>query len=186
MLYGGDEHTLHNIYGIPLGEAKRIVEIYYERFPEILVYQQDTFDFAQRNGYVESPFGRRLYLPYIKDRDPKRVADARRTAINMPIQGTASDILLCAKVVAYSHMTERRMRSMIVNTVHDSMVLDVYPGELEELIVMFKNAMENVKSYAPTFFPHLDFGWLCVPLKAEVEVGSHYGAMKELEHDSRW
>lgn len=181
LLYGGDAHTLNNIYGIPLKEAEWIVKTYYERFPEILEYQEKTIDYAKLNGYVETPFGRRLYLPYINDRDGSKAAKSKRTAINMPIQGTASDLLLCAIVIIHTHMQEQGMKSLMVNTVHDSVVFDAYPGEVSELVILCKDAMENIKGYAPKFFPRMDFDWLTVPLKAEAETGSHYGALESYE-----
>ena len=181
LIFGGDEHTLHSTYGIPLDECKYIVKTYYAEFPEVLDYQQDTIDFAKLNGYVETLFGRRLYLPYINDKEAWKAAKDKRTGINMPIQGTASDLLLCAIVIIHAHMQQNHMKSSMVNTVHDSTVFDVYPGELSKLVILCRDAMENIKSYAPTFFPHMDFRWLTVPLKAEAEVGSHYGGLESYE-----
>lgn len=181
MGYGGGASTLHSLFGIGLREAEDIISTYFKRFPEILGYQQDTIDFAKRNGYVESPFGRRLYTPDINDRDSKRAADAARTAVNAPIQGTASDVLLCAVVVIDDNMRKDAMKTMLVNTVHDSLVGDVYPGELDSFAELCVDVMENIKEYAAVYFPHMDFSWLKIPLEADIEVGSHYGALSPWE-----
>lgn len=178
LLFGGDEGTLYRLYGLPKDEASAIVKAYYGRFPEILDFQESTKDFAKSTGYVESVFGRRLYLPYINDNDRVRAADATRTAVNMPIQSPASDVLLCAIVVLGHKMRELNMRTMLVNTVHDSKVADVYPGELDTFTELAVDVMENIVSYAPSYFPGLNWDWLKVPLVADVEVGSHYGALE--------
>lgn len=181
LLYGGDEHTLWRMYGLPLEEATAIVKSYYEKFPEILDYQERTVAFARRTGYVETPFGRRLYLPYINDADGAKAADERRTAVNMPIQSLASDVLLCSMVVIGDKMDQLGLRTMLVNTVHDSLVADIYPGELDTFVRLAVDVMENIASYALEYFPHMDFSWLRVPLKADVEVGSHYGSLEEYQ-----
>lgn len=182
LLYGGSEHTLHRMYGIPMDEATRMVNKYYELFPEVLEYREDIVAFATENGYVESPFGRKRYLPYINDRDEnKRNADIR-AAINMPIQGAASDILLCAMIIIDQLMTENGFKSLMVNTVYDSLLFDVYPGELDDLAWLVKEVMENLPNkYGPIHMPGIDFSWFTTPLKVDLEYGSHYGTLEEYE-----
>jgi DNA polymerase-1 len=174
LLFGGDEYTLHNTY-----RARAIVKAYYERFPEILEFQEDTKRFLKANGFVESPLGRRLHLPDIYDKNQGRANKAQRTGVNMPIQGTASDILLMAIIIIGKRMRADKMKSLLVNTVHDSVVQDVYPGELFALKDLCEDSMENVVTYAPQYFPDVDLSWLRVPLKADGEVGTHYGALEE-------
>jgi uracil-DNA glycosylase family 4 len=179
LLFGGDEYTLHNTYRLPIEEARAIVKAYYERFPEILEFQEDTKRFLKANGFVESPLGRRLHLPDIYDKNQGRANKAQRTGVNMPIQGTASDILLMAIIIIGKRMRADKMKSLLVNTVHDSVVQDVYPGELFALKDLCEDSMENVVTYAPQYFPDVDLSWLRVPLKADGEVGTHYGALEE-------
>jgi len=72
-------------------------------------------------------------------------------------------------------MQEQKMKSKLVNTVHDSLVTDIYPGELTAVMALQKEIMENVPQYAKKFMPSVNFRWLKVPLKADFEIGTHYG-----------
>lgn len=175
LLYGGTKYTLMNLYGVSEEEATTLVESYYEAFPEILDFREYTTDFTQANGYIESVFGRREQLPEIKSSDRKLRSKAIRSAVNMPIQSTASDILLCALIIIIDKLRSSGMRSKVVNTVHDSIVLDVPEEEIHEVVILVKDIMENVATYAETYMPSVDFSWLKCPLKADAEVGTHYG-----------
>jgi len=178
LLFGGSAYTLHRLYGLDKEEADRLVNRYYDLFPEVLEYKERTLAFAREHGYVRSMFGRRKYLPYINDwHDGKRKAD-ERAGINMPIQSSAFDVLLCAMIILDECMCDANMRSLIVNTVHDSIMFDVYPGELEELAGLCGDVMEKVTSvYGPERFPGLDFSWFTVPLVVDMEIGTHYGSL---------
>lgn len=178
LLYGGSAYTLHQLYGIPMPEAERLVNTYYTMFPEVLQYRGETIDFARRNGYVESPFGRRRYMPYINDSNDSKRHAAEREAINMPIQSAASDVLLCALIIISDQITGRQSRLM--NTVHDSLMGDIYPGELPVMAHTMRDVMEGVPTkYAKRYFPGLDFSWLTVPLVADLEFGHFYGSLTD-------
>lgn len=178
LLYMGSWWTLYRLYrinGLTEDEAKRLVKMYYDAYPELKVYHSETIRFIQRHGYAESVFGRRLALPNINSSNQSEAADAQRTGVNMPIQGVASDVLQAALAILTRFMKERKCKSMVVNTVHDSLALDYHPDErvwLEHTVV---DVMENIAGYAKDFMPGLDFSWLKVPLKADVDYGSHYG-----------
>lgn len=179
LLFGGSAYTLHRIYGLGKIEASELVDMYYSMFPEVLEYKNETLAFAKEHGYVESPFGRRRYLPYINDSSNSHRKRAEREALNMPIQSAASDVLVCALIVIDEFMQDRDMMSLLVNTVHDSAMFDVWPGELEILARMCKDVMEGITTrYGPERFPGLPFDWFTVPLVADMEVGSHYGALE--------
>ena len=183
LLYGGDESTLARLMdGVTLREAGRLVEGYYDLFPELLEYREDTLEFARNLGYVESKFGRRRYLPFINDaRDVERLA-AEREAVNMPIQSSASDILLCAMVVLDDSLRRDNFESKMVNTVHDSILFDVAPGELDDLAELIVEIMEGItQSYGKEWFPGLDFAWFTVPLVVDLETGTHYGNLKSYQ-----
>ncbi len=100
----------------------------------------------------------------------------------MPVQSAAGDILLCALVIIDNLMAEEGFESLMVNTVHDSLMFDVWPGEMDDVAELCIDVMENIKEYGPQWFPGLDFEWVTSPLKADVEFGSHYGS---LEHWKR-
>jgi len=182
LMYGGSWYTLHNLYGISEEDAKRLVNTYYTSFPEVLDFKDDTLEFAHANGYVESKFGRRCYLPYINDSNDGKRSKAERTAINMPIQSAASDVLVAAIIVIDDLMQQDGFDSLMVNTVHDSIMFDVWPAELDDLIALCKDVMENLPTtYSHKYFPGLDFSWFTVPLKIDCETGSHYGSVKHYE-----
>jgi len=178
LLFGGGWHTLVSLYGLSDKEAMDLEQAYYDMFPEVLEYKQDTLDFVREHGYVESKFGRKRYMPYINDRnDGKRKKD-ERAAVNMPIQSAASDVMLCALVIILETMREYGFKSLMVNTVYDSVMFDVYPGELDDLAWLVAEIMENVVvKYGPERFPGFDFSWFTVPLVADLETGSHYGTV---------
>lgn len=175
LLYGGDAYTLHRMYDVDLDDAEETVRMYYEMFPEVLEYKDECTLFAETHGYIESPYGRREQLAYINDRDiGKRNADIRH-AVNMPIQSAASDTLLFALIVIDDKLRNGNFKAKLVNTVHDSIVLDTPLDEVDDVVLLCKDAMENIISYGPQYFPHIDFSWLICPLKADAEIGDHYG-----------
>lgn len=178
LLYGGSWYTLHRLYNIEEAEAKRLVRLYYDLFPEVLEYKDKTLRFVREHGYVESPFGRRRYLPYINDNHRAKRAKAERDAINMPIQSAAGDVLLAALIIIDGLMVKQEFQSMMVNTVHDSVMFDVAPGELDDLAWLCQDVMETIGEFSYEWFPGLDFTWFTVPLKVDLEVGSHYGSLK--------
>jgi DNA polymerase-1 len=192
ILFGGDEHTLHHLYDVPLDDAKETIRIYLDTFPEVKETQDTIKAFAHDNGYVESPFGRREYLPRINDyRDPKGVAKSEREAVNMPIQSTASDTVVSALVLIHRELKRRGWVSRICNEVHDSIMGDCPRHEIIPYTMLVKDMMENVKAYAKIEMPKVNFDWLICPLKADIEIGTHYGStidfddwIKEYGHDT--
>jgi len=175
LLFGGGAATLVAMYGMDPDDAKTMVRDYYDEFPEVLEYREDIIDIVTANGYVESPFGRREYLPDITSNETKRRNRAIREAINMPTQSAASDLTLCAGYVVYDKLKNGNYLSKIINEVHDSVMVDVPRYEIDDVADICKDAMENLKEHQKTYFPNIDFDWLICPLVADVEVGTHYG-----------
>lgn len=179
LLYGGDEHTLYRLYGVPLDEGKRFIKTYYGMFPEIKEFQEKTIEFASTHGYVDSPFGHRRYFPYIDDPSPKRRAKAEREAVNHPIQNAAGYILLMALIVLDDKMRQQGFRTMLVNTVHDQVMADTPLDELDAFAALMKDVMEGLHGYQPQYFPRLSLDWFTCPLVVDIEIGSHYGTLTE-------
>jgi DNA polymerase-1 len=180
LLYGGGKDTLVNLYNLSDEEAEAIVEEYYACFPEVLDYKQQCIRFAEEHGYIESPFGRRERLYYINDDGgAKRNAD-RRACINMPVQSAAGDTVLMAAIIIDAKIREAGLRTKLVNTVYDSVLLDAPRDEVVTVSLLAKDVMENVVDYAKIHTPDIDFSWLISPLAADVDVGSHYGSMTSL------
>jgi DNA polymerase-1 len=183
LLYGGGRDTLVRMYGMTEDEAEAVINEYYSAFPEVLDYRKKCIAFAEDNGYIESPFGRREKLYYIADENAqksKRNSD-KRASVNMPVQSAASDTLLVSAVIIDEKLFDSDMDTKLVNTVHDSLMLDVPKDEIEEAAALCTDVMENVTKYAKDYMPALDMSWLISPLKADVEVGSHYGSLISLE-----
>jgi len=181
LLYGGGAGTLNRMYDMPMDEAEALVSEYYHLFPQVLEYRKTCIAFAKEHGYIESPYGRREHLYYINDRERQKAAADERAAVNMPTQSAAYETLSVAGVIIHSKMREVGLESKMVNTVHDSLTLDCPSCEIVEVSRLCMDVMENVVTYAAEYMPNIDMSWLKVPLKCDVEVGSHYGAMMDLE-----
>ena len=177
ILYGGDAYTIHNQHPeISMEKAEEMVKTYFELFPQIKAYGDWCVEFAEDHGYIESPYGRREHLPYINDRDDGRKRMAERQAKNMPAQSAASETLVLAMIIIAIKLIEGNYKSKLVNTVHDSLLLDCPDDEVEEVSKMVQWVMENVKSLAPLYFPSVSLKWMICPLKVDIEIGDYYGS----------
>jgi DNA polymerase-1 len=177
ILYGGDAYTIHNQHDeISMEKAEEMVETYFELFPQIKEYGDWCAEFAEDHGYIESPYGRREHLPYINDRDNGRKRMAERQAKNMPAQSAASDTLMLAMIIVDKKLIEGKYKSKLVNTVHDSLLLDCPDEEVDEVAKLVSRTMENVKALAPLHFPGINMKWLICPLKCDTEIGDFYGS----------
>lgn len=177
MTFGGSWVTLMNTYQLSKEEAKELEAGWQALFPEVLEFGVEQVEFAHKQGYTVSPFGMRRYFPFIKNAPDSVIRESERAAINHPIQSAASDLLVMSLIVVHDLMQQHGMKSLIINTVHDEIVFDVYPGELEALVEMGTDVMENLQYYAEEYFPDLDMTWIQVPLAADAEVGTHWGSM---------
>ena len=175
ILFGGDEHTLNRLYGIDHKEGRELMGTYFDMFPEVKEFHRDILTSAEDLGYVESVIGRRLYV------SENMTADERRTILNFPIQSPASDVLVIALVIIDAMMEELGMESRLMNTVHDSLVTDVVPDELEDVCRLQVDVMENIVDFAAIAAPDIPLDWIAVPLVVDLEVGTHYGAMQHYE-----
>lgn len=184
LQYGGDEYTISQQAGTSIEEAKKILSSYFQRFPEIKDFMQSCVAFARKNGYIENPFGLRSPLSDIDSGEYGKRAHAEREAANIPVQGGAGMLTLLALLIIDGEMQKHDFRSMLVNTVHDSIATDVYPGELDKIVALQVDIMENLKDWAVQYAPHIDLSWLICSLKADVEVGSHYGNMSKYEPEN--
>jgi DNA polymerase-1 len=179
IIFAGTPSTLHKRYRIPMRKAEELFTEYFERFPQIENYISATKKNARKSGYAESPFGRRRYFTYIKNADdtPQRAAD-ERAAVNMPIQSSASDIVMMSAIIIRKEIKKRGMNEkamLFINTVYDSVVFDCQKTVISELEELCKDVMENITYWAGIYMPHINFDWLLCPLKADAEVGTHYG-----------
>lgn len=144
IMYGISAFGLSQRLHIGRAEAKKIIEDYFANFPAILSYIEDTLASAREFGYVETLFGRRRYLPDINSKNGTVRALAERTAINAPIQGTSADIIKLAMINVDRRLSEEGLQSRMVLQIHDELLFDALPEEVETLERIVREEMENV------------------------------------------
>ncbi len=125
LIYGMSAWGLARQLGITRNEAQAYVERYFERYPGVRAYMDATRERAREQGYVETVFGRRLYLPEIRSRNGQRRQYAERTAINAPMQGTAADIIKRAMITVDAWLRTEAMPARLIMQVHDELILEV-------------------------------------------------------------
>ena len=161
IMYGISAFGLAQRLRIPRNEAKQIIDDYFRHFPSISYFIEDTLTAARENGYVETIFGRRRYIPDINSHNATVRALAERNAVNAPIQGTAADIIKIAMINVDRRMTQEHLKSKMVLQIHDELLFDAVPEEVEALKRLVVDEMENVTK-------------LSVPLTVECNEGKNW------------
>ena len=161
ILYGISAFGLADRLQIPQSEAKQLITDYFKSFPKISDYLNDTLDFAREHGYVETLMGRRRNIRDINAKNGILRAAAERNAINAPIQGTAADLIKIAMIRIHEEMTKRNMRSKMILQVHDELVFDTCPDELEVLTEIVREHMSGAMQ-------------LSVPLDVNINSGQNW------------
>jgi len=141
--YGVSAYGLASRLGISNSEGKKMIDQYFERFPGIQTYIDETIQFAKENEFVSTLMGRRRYIPDINSRNWNVRGFAERMAINMPIQGTAADIIKLAMINIQSFIKEENLKSRMLLQVHDELIFDIAPDEEETVPAKIKWRMEN-------------------------------------------
>ena len=144
IMYGISSFGLSQRLKIGRGEAKKVIEDYFANFPAISSYIEDTLTAARENGYVETIFGRKRFLPDINSRNGTVRALAERNAINAPIQGTSADIIKLAMIKTDRRIRQEGLKSRMILQIHDELVFDTTPDEVERLERIVREEMENV------------------------------------------
>ncbi len=161
LIYGMSAFGLGRQLGIPRREAQEYVDLYFSRYPGVKQFMDDTKERARDCGYVETVFGRRLYLPEIKSRNPARRQYAERTAINAPMQGTAADIIKRAMITLHRWLEESGAAARMIMQVHDELVFEVAKDAVTDVQVVVVAQMEAAAE-------------LSVPLKVDAGVGKNW------------
>jgi len=161
LIYGMSAHGLAKQIGSNRTEAQAYIDRYFERYPGVLSYMEKTRTQAAEQGYVETLFGRRLYLPEIKAKNPMIRKAAERTAINAPMQGTAADIIKHAMIAVDAWLAQSDLRAHMVMQVHDELVLEVHRDD----VVQVQEKLLQLMS---------DAAQLDVPLLVEAGVGDNW------------
>jgi DNA polymerase-1 len=161
IMYGIGPFGLANRLEISQGEAKDIIARYFERFPKVKQYINDTISSVRSKGYVETLMGRRRYLPDINSGNQNIRQNAERQAINMPIQGTAADMLKLAMIEIDKAFTKQDLESQMLLQVHDELVFEVKKKEEKEVRTIVEKQMRNAMM-------------LSVPIVVEIGVGKNW------------
>ncbi len=143
IIYGVSAFGLSNQTSLSRGEAKELIDTYYETYPKLKAYMSSQVDFAREHGYVETVLNRRRYLKDINSRNAMVRSGAERNAVNAPIQGSAADIIKLAMINIYSRFKQENFKSKMLLQVHDELVFDAHKDELETIKPIIKYEMEN-------------------------------------------
>jgi len=146
LIYGMSAFGLAKQLNIGRKQAAEYIELYFQRYPGVQDYMNQVRHSAAEKGYVETHFGRRLYLPEINSRNGMRRQAAERTAINAPMQGTAADIIKLAMINVDNWLRNQKLKSRMIMQVHDELVLEVPESEHQQVIIGIKECMENAAS----------------------------------------
>ena len=157
IIYGISEYGLAKDLGISRVRAREFIEGYFATYPGVKKYMNEAIETAKEKGYVQTLFGRRREVPELKAANANQRAFGERVALNMPLQGTASDIIKLAMLNAAAKLKEGGYASRLIMQVHDELIIDAVPEEAEQMKKLLRDSMENVVQ---------------LKVKLEVEVGS--------------
>ena len=160
LIYGMSAYGLASNLKIERAAAQKYIATYFERYPGVAQYMERTREEARANGYVETVFGRRLWLPDIKANGPRRQG-AERAAINAPMQGTAADLIKLAMVAVQNWLEREKLKTKMLLQVHDELVFEAPPDELEHLKSSLPDLMGSIAK-------------LKVPLIVSIGVGDNW------------
>jgi len=165
VLYGLSEYGLSLRERIPREEAAAFIETYFEKYPGIQQYVSDTVTKVRLNGYAETLFGRRRYIPEISAGNRNVREAAERAAVNMPVQGTAADIIKIAMNRLDTEIRDRKLKSLMTLQIHDELIFECPGDELEEVRALCLDIMPKSIEMA-------------VPLKIDTKSGVNWGEME--------
>jgi DNA polymerase-1 len=161
LIYGMSAFGLAKQLGIGRGDAQKYVDLYFERYPGVKRYMDETRQRARDQGYVETVFGRRLHLPDIQSRNSALRQYAERSAINAPMQGTAADIIKLAMIDIASWLGKESVGARLIMQVHDELILEVVTDRVDAVVEQVRERMSGAAR-------------LLVPLKVDVGVGKNW------------
>ena len=160
-IYGQGAHALSRQLGVAHSEAKDFITRYFERFEGIRKYLDSMVQLARAQGYVQTIFGRRRYIPELRDRNFNIRAFGERTATNSPIQGSAADLIKIAMIRIHRALASRKLESTMILQVHDELVFETPPDELATLEALVREEMEHAAD-------------LSVPLVVDIGKGANW------------
>ncbi|MFC1969280.1 DNA polymerase I [Chloroflexota bacterium] len=165
VIYGMSDYGLEQATELSREEASQFIAAYFEKYPGVREYLDNTKEQARNSGYVETLLGRRRFIPEIDSRNRQVREAAERMAINMPVQGTSADIIKVAMIEMDREMQQRRLKSRMLLQVHDDLLFEVPEDEIEEMNQLVPRIMSTALE-------------LDVPLKVDMELGGNWGEME--------
>ena len=162
LIYGMGAFGLARNLNITRGDAQNYIQEYFNKYPTVLQYMEESKQFAREHGYVETYFGRRLWLPEINSSNGLRKAGAERAAINAPMQGTAADLIKLAMIQVQQWINDNsNLKGQVIMQVHDELVFEVPNDEVDKFIKEIPQIMQNVAK-------------LDIPLLVEINAGENW------------
>jgi len=162
LIYGMGTFGLARNLNITRGDAQNYIQEYFNKYPTVLQYMEESKQFAREHGYVETYFGRRLWLPEINSSNGLRKAGAERAAINAPMQGTAADLIKLAMIQVQQWINDNsNLKGQVIMQVHDELVFEVPNDEVDKFIKEIPQIMQNVAK-------------LDIPLLVEINAGENW------------
>ena len=161
IIYGISDFSLSKDIGISRKEARKYIDGYFNNYKLVKKYMDDAISKGKENGYVETLLKRRRYIPELESKNYNIRSFGERVAMNMPIQGSAADIIKMAMVSIYKKLKEEKLLSKLVLTIHDELIIEAHKDEIKHVKKMMKTTMEEVIS-------------LNVPLKVEIVEGDSW------------
>ena len=161
IIYGMSDYGLSQSLGCPVYKAREYMNTYFSKYSGVKAYTENSIDFAKQNGYVKTLLNRRRKILELSSSNYMVRKFGERASMNMPLQGTASDIIKLAMVKVDSEIKKRNLKSKLILQIHDELIVDTADGELNEIVTLLKETMENVVK-------------LNVPLEVDVNAGKDY------------
>ncbi len=164
VIYGMSDYGLEQATDFNRAEAAQFITAYFEKYPRVKDYIETTKQQARERGYVQTVLGRRRYIPEIRSSNRQLRESAERMAINMPVQGTSADIIKIAMINVYREIQNRKLGSKMILQVHDELVFEVEPSEIDIMREIVLELMPGALT-------------LHVPLKVDIKLGKNWGEM---------
>ena len=143
IVYGAGPFRISQELKISMKEAKSIIQNYFDRYPGIKEYIQSTIEFGMKNDFVSTILGRKRNTVNLKSSNKNIVEAEKRATINMPIQGSASDLIKVAMIKIYNEFKRKSFKSKMILQIHDELLFEVHKSELDMIIAVVKNEMES-------------------------------------------
>ena len=165
VLYGLGPHGVSQQTDLSRQQGKEFIDLYFGKYPGIKDFQKKLIEYSRSSGYSETLLGRRRYIEDINSSNGRFRGFAERIAINMPIQGTAAEIIKVAMINLGKEIMKNSLRSKMLIQVHDELIFEVAPGELMELSMMINEIMPNAIK-------------LDVPVLVDIKTGDSWGKLE--------